>query len=96
MYWIRVIVGGALAALGGFLVLCNVYLCVRALRGSPSPSLMPVLPGLIAAVGIVALPFGHSWLAAPLPILLDSVSLLVAGSAGRGNGTRDHPGRPPG
>ena len=68
---LRLVLGSILALLGGGVVTLNMRTMVCDLRGQRPPSPVPILAGILAAIGLAILPVRHAFLLAPIPIVLD-------------------------
>jgi hypothetical protein len=72
MNWPQFIFAVALLVIGGALIAYNAMVFwLTVIRKDHAPSVAPIFGGVIAAVGVVALPLPSSWQWAWVPLVID-------------------------
>ena len=90
MIWAQLAIAGLLLACGGLGMAANLLILFRTARGHHAPSPLPLLPGVIAAVGVALLPSLAAWPWALLPVGMESgIEMAILWFSGRNRGSRE-------
>jgi len=76
--WVQLVFAVALLLVGGVLIAYNAMIFwLTVVRKEEAPKVAPIVGGVIAAAGIVALPVDGSWTWAWVPLLIDWGGLRI-------------------